>query len=247
MTCSPVLRASSSLFLLRRAGRIREAGCLSAFALTEYAIRIVRTSFFTPLDVASSRPLTLRSPKRRTFEQRRRVAVRKLTRHERRAQPRHSSSFEGTSMQFRSLATLGVALALAVTAACTDNTSPNGTLSTGLYALASVNGAGLPYTYSNSNTGGTTTLQSDVYSINNDGTYSEVIQETASNGFGSSPTTDNESGVWTQNGNTITFQPTYSTFSNNTAYSGTLSNGGLFSGSTLVFSSSLGQLVYQHE
>jgi hypothetical protein len=150
-------------------------------------------------------------------------------------------------MRFRSLATLGVALALAGTAACTDTTNPNGTLSGGLYALTSVNGVAVPYSYSNQNTGGTTTLQSDVYSINNDGTYSEVIQETASNGFGSSPTTDNESGVWTQNGNTITFQPTYSTFSNNTAYSGTLSNGGLFSGSTLVFSSSLGQLVYQHE
>jgi len=152
-------------------------------------------------------------------------------------------------MRFRSFAALGVALALAGTAACTDNTSPNGQLTGGLYALTSVNGVGLPYSYTDQNTGGTTTLQSDVYTINGNGTYSEVINETVSNGYGTSPTTDNESGTWVQNGNVITFQPNYSTFASPpfTTYTASLSGGGLLSNTSLVFSSGLGQLVYQHE
>lgn len=150
-------------------------------------------------------------------------------------------------MRFRSLAILGAAVALAGTAACTDNSGPNGTLSGGLYALSSVNGSGLPYTYTDQNTGATTTLQSDVYTINTDGTYSEVINESVSSGFGSTPTTNTEAGVWTESGNVITFQPTQSTYSNAGAYSGSLSSGGLLGNSALVFSSSLGQLVYQHE
>lgn len=153
-------------------------------------------------------------------------------------------------MRFRSLATLGVALAFTGAAACTDTTNPNGTLAGGLYALASVNGTPLPYSYSNQNTGGTTTLQSDVYTISGDGTYSETINETIANGYGTTPTTDNESGTWSQNGNTITFQPVSSTFVNPpyNAYTGTVASGGALGTDVLVFNNTgIGQMVYQHE
>lgn len=151
-------------------------------------------------------------------------------------------------MHFRSLSTLGVALAIAATAACTDNSGPNGGVVGGLYALTSVNGTGLPYSFTDQTTGGTTTLQSDVYTVNGNGTYTETINETTSTNYGTSPTTDNESGTWVQNGNTITFQPSYSSFSNSLApYSASLATGGAFGNNVLVFTSSLGQLVYQHE
>lgn len=149
---------------------------------------------------------------------------------------------------FRSLAALGAALAIIGTAACADNTGPNGSVGGGLYALTSVNGSAMPYSFIDQNSGGTTTLQSDVYTINTNGTYSEVINESVSTGYGTSPTTDNESGTWAQNGNTITFQPTYSSFSGSlTPYSATIGTSGAFGGNVLVFTSSLGQLVYQHE
>ena len=151
-------------------------------------------------------------------------------------------------MRFRSLATLGVALALAGTAACNDTTNPNGSFTTGLYALTTVNGTAIPYTYNDQTTGGTTTVQSDVYTINSDGTYSEVINESTATSFGTTPRTDNEQGTWTQYNGTVTFQPTYSSFSNAlTPYSGSMASGGLNGNGALVFSSSLGQLVYQHE
>ena len=150
-------------------------------------------------------------------------------------------------MRFRSLAALGVAITIVATAACTDNSGPNGRAAGGLYALTSVNGTALPYTYS---TGGssTITLQSDVYTINTNGTYTEVINENVYNGFTSTPTTDNESGNWSQTGSTISFSPTFSSFNTTlTPYSGTLSSGGLFGNDALVFDSGSGQLVYQHE
>lgn len=151
-------------------------------------------------------------------------------------------------MHVRSLAMLGVVLALAGTAACTDNSGPNGTVTGGLYALTSVNGTALPYSFTDQSTGGTTTLQSDVYTLNGNGTYSEVINETTSTGYGTSPTTDNESGTWSQSGTTVTFQPTYSSFSGSLSpYSASIATGGAFSNNAIVFSSSLGQLVYQHE
>lgn len=150
-------------------------------------------------------------------------------------------------MRFRSLAALGVAISILGTAACTDNSGPNGQVAGGLYALTSVNGVQLPYTYS---TGGasTVTLQSDVYTLNSNGTYTEVINESVYNGFTTSPTTDNESGTWSQAGNTVTFQPSYSSFNPNLqAYQASVQSGGIFGSDALVMNSGSGQMVYQHE
>ena len=150
-------------------------------------------------------------------------------------------------MRFRSFAALGIAITLVGTAACTDNSGPDGRAVTGLYALTTVDGVGLPFTYStNSNT--TITLQSDVFTLNSNGTYSEVVQEMVSNGFTSTPVTDNEQGTWSQSGSTISFNPTNSTFNPGlVSYSGTLSNGGTFGNDVLVLMSGQDQFVYQHE
>lgn len=150
-------------------------------------------------------------------------------------------------MRFRSLAALGVAITIVGTAACTDNSGPNGRAVTGLYALTAVNGAGLPYTYS-TGANSTVTLQSDVFTLNSNGTYSEVVQEIVYNGFTTSPMTDNEQGTWSQSGGTISFTPINSTFNPGLArYSGTLSNGGAFGNDVLVLMSGQDQFVYQHE
>lgn len=150
-------------------------------------------------------------------------------------------------MQFRSFAALGVAMIVAGAAACTDNSGPNGGVAGGLYALTNVNGAALPYSYTVSNGGGgtsTVTLQSDVYSLNSNGTYTEAINETVDG----SPVTDNESGNWSQGNGVVAFQPSYSSYNPTlSAYQGSLSNGGLFGNNVLVFSTSSGQMVYQHE
>lgn len=149
-------------------------------------------------------------------------------------------------MRFRSFAALGVAITIVATAACTDNSGPNGRVAGGLYALTTVDGASLPYSYS---TGSTTfTVQSDVYTINSNGTYSEVIQESVYNGFTTSPATDNENGTWTQSGATVNFNPTYSTYNTSlTPYSASISTGGLFGSDALVVMSGQDQFVYQHE
>jgi hypothetical protein len=107
-----------------------------------------------------------------------------------------------------------------------------------------VNGADVPYTY----TAGpnTVTIDSDVYILNNDGSYSETISETISNGVTTSPATDTESGSWAQNGSAVVFDPTSSTQGNTTEYTASLTSGGTFSHSSLTFSSAGVVWVYNH-
>ena len=53
-------------------------------------------------------------------------------------------------------------------------------------------------------------------------------------------------GTWSQNGNAVVFAPNYSTQSNYTQYTGSLSTGGTFSHSSLTFSYSGVVWVYNH-
>jgi hypothetical protein len=143
---------------------------------------------------------------------------------------------------FKSLAAIG---ALAAFAACTDNTSPfNQQLSGGSYALQTVNGSSLPYSYTTGSI--TLTIQSDAYTLNSDGTYSEAINETIFNGFSTSPASDAEAGTWSQNGNAVSFAPNYSTQNNYTQYTGSLTAGGTFSHSSLTFSYNGVVWLYNH-
>ncbi|HEY5087156.1 MAG TPA: hypothetical protein VII66_07375 [Gemmatimonadaceae bacterium] len=147
-------------------------------------------------------------------------------------------------MRVRNFRSLAVVVALAALAACTDNTSPVTQLSGGSYSLQTVNGTNVPYTYTSGST--TITIQSDIYTLNNDGTYSESISEIISNGFSSSPASDGESGTWSQNGNAVVFAPSYSTQNNYSQYTGALSGSSTFSHSTLTFSYSGVVWVYAH-
>lgn len=149
-------------------------------------------------------------------------------------------------MRFRSLAALGVTMAIVSVAACNDTTNPNGFTAGGLYALTSVNNAPLPFTYSSGSN--TITLQSDVYTLNGNGTYSEVIAETINTGYSSSPGSDNEAGTWSQNGNVVNFYPTTSTIDPSlTPYAGSMSTSGAYGNNVIVFNNGSEQEIYQHE
>lgn len=139
---------------------------------------------------------------------------------------------------FNSLAAIA---ALATFAGCYDTTSPyNQQVNGGSYSLQTVNATSLPYTYTSG--GYTITIQSDIYTLNNNGTYSETINEIV-NG---APASDAESGNWSQNGNAVVFSPTYSTQQNYSQYTGSLSSGSTFSHSSLTFSYNGVVWVYNH-
>lgn len=145
---------------------------------------------------------------------------------------------------FKSLPAIVAIAALTTVAACSDNTSPSSQYAGGSYALQSVNATNVPYTYNSGS--GTITIQSDIYTLNGDGTYSESINETISNGYSSAPASDAESGTWYQNGSALVFEPTYSTQGNYSQYTGALSGSGTFSHSSITFSYNGVVWVYNH-
>lgn len=145
---------------------------------------------------------------------------------------------------FRSLTAFLAVASLATLAACSDNTLTGTDSAGGSYSLQTVNGTGLPYSYL---AGGTTvTIQNDTYALSTNGSYSESINETLSNGGSSTPASDAEAGTWYQSGNAIVFSPSYSTQGNTTQYTGSLSGGGTFSHSSITFSSNGVVWVYNH-
>jgi len=99
-----------------------------------------------------------------------------------------------------------VALALGLAACNNDSTSPSGAIS-GTYALRTVNGSSLPYTFSDGSR-----LTSDVLTLYNDGTYSDAAQF-------SDGTVSNEQGFWSNVNGAITFDDT----TDNIQYQGSLS------------------------
>jgi len=148
------------------------------------------------------------------------------------------------TLRFRTFGSIATLAALAAFAACTDSTSPYSHSAGGTYDLQTVNGNGMPYSYNTSS--GTLTINSDIYTLADDGSYNETISETISNGFGSAPATDGESGTWYQNGNAVVFSPSYSTQNNYTQYTGALSGSGTFSHSSITFSYNGVVWVYNH-
>jgi hypothetical protein len=152
--------------------------------------------------------------------------------------------FSTVRPSFKSLATI---VALVAVAACSDSTAPGGgqQAAGGSYTLQTVNGADIPYTYTSG--ANTITIQSDTYMLNANGTYSETITESISNGSTSSPGADTESGTWAQNGTAVAFTPTQSSQNNLTAYTAALTSGTTFSHSILTFSSNGVVWVYEHD
>ena len=142
---------------------------------------------------------------------------------------------------FTSLAAIAAVTAFV---ACSDTTGLGNTTVGGNYALVSVNNNGIPFTYTSGSS--TITINSDTYSLQGNGTYSETIDETISNGVSTSPGSDAESGTWTQSANAVVFYPSYSTQGNSTQYTGSLTGGSTFSRSSLTFSYSGVVWIYNH-
>jgi len=126
---------------------------------------------------------------------------------------------------------MAAGLLLIGAAACSDLTGITGPAD-GFYSLQTVNGTSLPFTTTD-NLGNQTTVQSDTYSINSDGTYSELGSFRINGAQGS----QSESGTWSQSSNVVSFNPTQSSINNLTPYQGVLSNNSSFGGTrTLTIS-----------
>jgi hypothetical protein len=123
------------------------------------------------------------------------------------------------------------ALVLAAAAACHDSsTSPTNTV-IGTYALATVNGQALPFQFTLS-TGEKLTLNSDLVTLRDDGTYSDIGKWTSS---ASGNFTVTEVGTYSETNGTITFFDQ----TDGITYQGTLA------GSVLTESSGTMTQVYQ--
>lgn len=135
-------------------------------------------------------------------------------------------------MQMHSWKLIVGAACLVGLGACSDLTNPVNQSAAGTYALVTVNGNNLPFTYSQ---GGTTvTIQSDTYALNNDGTYSELTDETISNGFQTQEVAETETGFWSQDNNALYFRPSSSTQGYVNSYTGSLTGGGILGGGTTL-------------
>lgn len=127
-------------------------------------------------------------------------------------------------MRVHSVKLLTATLAVMGLAACSDVSGPNTQSAVGNYALQTVNGNRLPYTFGQNGT--TVSVQSDTYTLNGDYTYTEYTNETVSNGFQNSNVTRTEYGQWSQNNNAVAFSPTQSSDGSYASYTGSLSGGG---------------------
>lgn len=122
---------------------------------------------------------------------------------------------------------VAAALLVGGAAACSDSTGVSAPAD-GTYTLNTISGNPLPFTVPDG-FGNTVSIQSDFYSINSDGSYTETgtFQPT-----GQQPATRLESGSWTQSNNVVQFNPDQSS----THYFGTLNSGGTVGGQTLSIS-----------
>ena len=120
---------------------------------------------------------------------------------------------------------IAAALLVGGAIACSDVTGANARAD-GVYQLQTINGNSIPYAYVDNTTGHTLTVNSDIYSLNSDGSYSDQ-QLYMDNGLNRSYT---ESGSWSQNNNVVSFFPSQSSTGNLSTYQGTLNNSNVFGG-----------------
>ena len=145
--------------------------------------------------------------------------------------------------RFRSSLAMGLAALALGAVGCTDLTS-NTSSASGTYVLATVNGNQLPYQVQQTN-GSVVTIQSDVYTLSSDNTYTEMTTLRLSNG---QTTTASEQGDWSQSNTAVQFMPTVSSSGTYVNYTGSLSGGGLLSsGQTLTIGINGVVEVYQQQ
>ncbi|MHB1073119.1 MAG: hypothetical protein ACYC3Q_09890 [Gemmatimonadaceae bacterium] len=117
------------------------------------------------------------------------------------------------------------ALAISLAACGNDSaTGPSSNAVSGTYALQTVNGNPLPFTFTDPQSGTTVSLQSDVFVFSANGTWTETAVARYTDQTGAVQTeTLNESGTYQKNGTAITLR--YSDFTN--AGTGTIESNSL--------------------
>jgi hypothetical protein len=150
-------------------------------------------------------------------------------------------------MMTRAKVLLAAALLVGSASACSD-LNGNNVAADGSYSLVRVsNSSGstnVPYQYVDQNTGHTINVQSDNFVLTSNGTYTEqqVYQD---NGF---QAVANETGSWSQSGNTVFFSPDPGGDFGGQSYQGTIQNNGSFGGSrTLTISISGTTAIYSDQ
>jgi hypothetical protein len=147
-------------------------------------------------------------------------------------------------MMTRAKVLLAAALLVGSATACSD-VNGNNVAADGAYSLVRVSNStgstNVPYSYVDQDTGHTIDVQSDNFVLASDGSYSE--QEIyRDNGF---QAVANETGSWSQSGNTVFFTPDLGSDFGTTPYQGTVRNDGSFHGTrTLTISISGTTAVY---
>jgi hypothetical protein len=136
---------------------------------------------------------------------------------------------------------MAAALLIGGATACSDVTGTN--RADGVYHLQAIGNTNLPASYTDSNTGRVFTAISDQLSVNSDGTYNDSQAYRDGNFSG----TYTETGNWSQSGNVVTFNPTFSSASYYNPYSATLGSGGTFSGARSLSVNLGGSIWYYSE
>jgi hypothetical protein len=132
-------------------------------------------------------------------------------------------------MMTRAKVLLAAALLVGSATACSD-VNGNNVAADGSYFLTRVSDQSgsttVPYTYTDPNTGHQIHVVSDQFLLTSDGRYSEQ-QLYQDNGFS---TQANETGSWSQSGNTVFFSPNPGGDFGDQPYQGTVRNDGTFGG-----------------
>jgi len=144
-------------------------------------------------------------------------------------------------MMSRRTVLMAAALLVAGATACSDVTGAN--RADGVYYLQAIGNTNLPAQYQDSNSGRIFTAISDQLAVNSDGTYNDqqVYRD------GSFQGTYTESGNWSQSGNVVTFNPTFSSANYYNPYSAQLDNGGSFNGAKSLSVNLGGSIWYYSE
>ena len=136
---------------------------------------------------------------------------------------------------------LAAALLVGGATACSDVTGAN--RADGAYFLQAIGNTNLPAQYQDSNTGRVFTALSDQLALNSDGTYNDQQVYRDGNFQG----TYTESGNWSQSGNVVTFNPTFSSANYYNQYSGTLGSRSGYGGARSLSVNLGGSIWYYSE
>jgi hypothetical protein len=114
-------------------------------------------------------------------------------------------------------------LAFVAAAGCGSDspTNPASASISGTFSLHTINGSALPYTFQSGTT--SVTITSDVITVADGGTWSEVGNFTVTQNGASTPQTFSDGGSWTRAGTSVSF---FSTAQNATSYAGTFTGSG---------------------